>query len=297
MDPGGPTVAILQAVDRGVVLITGCSSGIGRATAMALAAAGYTVVATARRPEAIEGLGVALGLPLDVTDDASIGAAVDATLERFGRIDVLVNNAGIAVRGSVEDVEVDAVQRMFDVNVHGVIRMVRAVAPVMRRQRSGRIVTIGSIGGRLANPANGTYAATKHAVEALSDAMRVELGMFGIDVVLIEPGNIRTSFDATAGRVSGTTLARRDSPYAPLYRGYSAATARLRAHEPGPEAVARVVLDALAARRPRARYRAAVPLATRVMIALPDAGRDALMRRLYRVGHPGRRCGASRDQR
>jgi len=282
-------VGTIRAVEPGVVIITGCSTGIGRATATALAAAGYAVVATARRPEAIDGLGAALTLPLDVTDEASIKAAVDATLERFGRIDALVNNAGFAVRGAVEEVGLDAVHRMFDVNVYGVIRMVRAVAPIMRRQGSGRIVTIGSIGGRLANPANGTYAATKHAVEALSDAMRVELRMFGIDVVLIEPGNIRTSFGDTTDRASGTILKRRDSPYAPLYAGYAAATARLRAHEPGPEAVAKVVLDALAADRPRARYRAAVPLGTRAVIALPDAGRDAMMRRLYHIGSPTRR--------
>lgn len=158
--------------------------------------------------------------------------------------------------------------------------MVQAIAPVMRRQGSGRIVTVGSIGGRLANPANGTYAATKHAVEALSDAMRVELGMFGIDVVLIEPGNIRSSFGKTADRASAPILDRLESPYAPLY---AAATARLRAHELGPEIVANAVLGALSARRPRARYRVRVPLGTRLVLALPDGGRDTMMRRLYRV--------------
>jgi NAD(P)-dependent dehydrogenase (short-subunit alcohol dehydrogenase family) len=174
--------------------------------------AGYAVVATARRPEAIAGLGVALALPLDVTDDASITSAVNETPERFGRIDGLVNNAGFAVRGAVEEVGLDGVQAMFGVNVLGVIRMVHAVAPVMRRQSAGRMVTIGSIGGLLANPANGTSAATKHAVEALSDAMRVELGMLGIDVVLVEPGNIRTSFGETADRASASILDRPDSP-------------------------------------------------------------------------------------
>ncbi len=175
-----------------VVLITGCSSGIGRATATTLAAAGYEVVATARRSEDLQGIGAAMALPLDVTDEASIEAAVGAVLERYGRIDVLVNNAGYALRGAIEEVDVEAVRRMFDVNVNGVIRMVQAVVPSMRSRGSGRIVTIGSESGKLSAPVNGTYSATKHALEAVNDALRWELGPFGIAVVLIEPGNIGT---------------------------------------------------------------------------------------------------------
>jgi NADP-dependent 3-hydroxy acid dehydrogenase YdfG len=160
-----------------VVLITGCSTGIGRAAAGAFVAAGYRVVATARDPETLAGLGAALTWRLDVTDRTSIQVAVDATLERLGRIDVLVNNAGYAMRGAVEEVDVSAVRNMFDTNVLGMIRMVQAVAPVMRRQRAGRIVNVGSLAGKLGGPANGTYAASKHAVEALNDAMRWELAL------------------------------------------------------------------------------------------------------------------------
>jgi len=143
-----------------VVLITGCSTGIGRTTAVTLAATGYTVIATARKPDALDGIGAAMILPLDVTDEASIEAAVEAVLERCGRIDVLINNAGYALRGAVEELEIAAVQRMFDVNVHGIIRLVRAVAPSMRARGSGRIVNISSVAGRIAAPANGAYAAT-----------------------------------------------------------------------------------------------------------------------------------------
>lgn len=271
-----------------VVLITGCSTGIGRATAETVARAGYEVVATARRPEQLEAIGAAMTVGLDVTDGASIESAVASVIDRYGRIDVLVNNAGYAIRGALEEVDVEAVQRMFDVNVNGIIRMVHAVAPFMRSRGSGRIVNIGSIGGKLATPANGAYAATKHAVEALTDALRWELGSFGIGVVLIEPGNIRSSFNGTALRGSGSWLERTDSPYAALYRRYLAATQTLRAGEPGPEAVAAVVLGALRAKRPRARYTAAVPLAVRLVVALPDPARDVVMRRMYGLTSPRR---------
>lgn len=267
-----------------VVLVTGCSTGIGRAIATTLTKAGYAVVATARRPETLDGINAAMTLELDVTDQASIEAAVRAILDRFGRIDVLVNNAGYAIRGAVEEVDVAAVTDMFNVNVNGVIRMVQAVAPGMRAHGSGRILTIGSDSGKLSSPANGTYSATKHALEALSDSLRWELGPFGIEVVLIEPGNIGTPFNGTALRGSGHLLDRRDSPYAALYTRFKAVTADSRAHEPGPDVVARVVLAALRARRPRARYYPAVPIATRIVLALPDQVGDLVMRRLFAIG-------------
>ena len=264
-----------------VALITGCSTGVGRATAEALAAAGYAVAATARRPETLDGIGAAMTLALDVTDTASIEAAVGAVLQRYGRIDALVNNAGYALRGAVEEVDVEAVGRLLDVNVLGIIRMVQAVAPAMRRQGSGRIVNVGSLAGKLGGPANGAYAATKHAGEALSDALRWELTPFGIRVVLVQPGAIRTSFEQTVARESGTVLERPDSPYAPLYACVAAANARIRASQPGPEAVAAVILTALRAKRPQGRYPAAVPLLGRIAMGLPDPAKDLVVRRLY----------------
>jgi len=212
-----------------VVLITGCSTGIGRAAAVALVTAGYRVVATARDPETLAGLGAALTWRLDVTNEASIGTAVDAMLERFGRIDALVNNAGYAMRGAVEEVDVTSVARMLDTNVLGMIRMVQAVAPVMRRQRAGRIVNVGSLAGKLGGPGNGTYAASKHAVEALNDAMRWELAPFGIQVILVRPGAIASAFEQRVEQESGALLRPADSPYAPLYARVQAANAAIRA--------------------------------------------------------------------
>jgi NAD(P)-dependent dehydrogenase (short-subunit alcohol dehydrogenase family) len=274
----------------GVALITGCSTGIGRATAAMLASAGYKVVATARQPATLDGLDAAMAMPLDVTDASSIDAVVEAVRERYGRIDVLVNNAGYALRGAVEEVEVEveveveAVRGMFDTNVLGIIRMLHAVAPIMRRQGSGRIVNVGSLAGKFGGPANGTYAATKHAVEALSDAMRWELAPFGIRVVLIEPGAIRTEFEKTVERNSGGVIACPESPYAALYARIATANERIRASQPGPEAVASVILTALRAEHPHARYPAAIPFPARLTMALPDAAKDLVIRRLYGLG-------------
>ena len=274
-------VAAQGAGEAPVVLITGCSTGIGRAAAGALVAAGYRVVATARDPETLAGLGAALTRRLDVTDRTSIQVAVDATLERFGRIDVLVNNAGYAMRGAVEEVDVAAVRSMFDTNVLGIIRMVQAVAPVMRRQRAGRIVNVGSLAGKLGGPANGTYAASKHAVEALNDAMRWELAPFGIQVILVRPGAIATAFEKRVEQESGALLGRRDSPYAPLYASVHAANAAIRAKQPGADVVAKVILGAVQAQHPRPRYPAAIPWMAQAAMALPDPAKDLVVRRLY----------------
>jgi NADP-dependent 3-hydroxy acid dehydrogenase YdfG len=269
-----------------VVLVTGCSTGIGRATATTLTKAGYQVVATARRQKELEGIGSAMALRLDVVDEASIESAVQTVLERYGRIDVLVNNAGYAIRGAVEELDIGAVMRMFDVNVNGIIRMVRAVVPSMRALGSGRIVNIGSIGGKLAGPANGSCTATKHAVEALSDAMRWELAPFGIKLILLEPGEIKSSFAETALRGSTSVVGRQDSPYAALYTRLMTVTRTQRVREKEPEVVVSAVLAALQAKRPRARYKVAVPVATRLAAALPDRGKDLLLRRLYGIGAP-----------
>jgi NAD(P)-dependent dehydrogenase (short-subunit alcohol dehydrogenase family)/glyoxylase-like metal-dependent hydrolase (beta-lactamase superfamily II) len=262
-------------------VITGCSTGIGRATAEALAAAGYVVVATARHPETLTGLGAAMTLRLDVTDSAGIHAAVDAILERYGRIDVLINNAGYALRGAVEEVDVEAVARMFDANVVGIVRMVQAVAPVMREQGFGRIVNVSSLVGKLSGPSNGTYAATKHAVEALSDALRWELEPFGIEVVVVEPGAIASAFEQKVARESSAVLACQDSPYAPLYAQFEAVSSDMRRTQAGPEAVAGVVLSALRAEHPHARYAAAVPWLAQIAMQTPDSVKDRVVRRLY----------------
>ena len=157
-----------------VVLITGCSSGIGRDLVRHLSGARYTVVATARRVETLADLQAAMKLPLDVTDSQSIDHAVQATLQRFGRIDILINNAGYAVRGAVEEVPVEQTQKMFDANVFGVMRMIRAVVPHMRERGVGRIINISSVAGLVSIPFQSMYSASKYALESFSEALRIE---------------------------------------------------------------------------------------------------------------------------
>ncbi len=242
------------------VLITGCSTGIGHETAAHLARAGWRVYATARRPETLADLEAAgcRVLALDVTDEASMQAAVAAVEEAEGAVGVLVNNAGYSQSGAVEEVPIDVVRRQFETNVFGLVRMCQLVLPGMRRQRYGRIVNVSSMGGKLTFPGGGFYHATKHAVEAISDALRFEVAGFGIDVVVIEPGLIRTSFGDTAvASIEDATPA--DGPYATFNAAVGSATAG--AYEGGvgrlgggPETVAKAIEKAISARRPRTRY-------------------------------------------
>ena len=186
------------------VLITGCSTGIGRETALHLARNGWSVIATARKPETLADLAEAgcETLALDVTDEASMQAAVEATGPVYG----LINNAGYSQSGAIESVELDSVRRQFETNVFGLIRMSQLVLPGMRDAGEGRIVNISSMGGRLTFPGGGIYHATKYAVEAISDAMRFEVRGFGIAVVCIEPGLIKTEFgNAAVGSIAEGT--------------------------------------------------------------------------------------------
>ncbi len=266
-----------------VVLITGCSTGIGRDLAMRLSQSGYTVVATARKVENLADLPAALQLPLDVTQPESVRHAVDSTIKRFGRIDVLVNNAGYALRGAVEEVPVAQAQQMFDANVFGVMRMVQAVAPHMRRQKSGRIINISSVVGKLVTPANGTYSATKFALEALSDALRLELAPFGIQVVVVEPGSIKTQFHSTVESNGCKIFSNPASPYRPLYRQYEKVNVDLRRQEPGPEVVSEVVQRAIETAKPKATYLAGFPLTGRLVLHLGDPVWDRVVRQMFKI--------------
>ena len=246
------------------VLITGCSSGIGRATAELLAGEGRKVYATARRLESIEDLKRAgcETLALDVTDDASMQAAVAKVEEAEGAVGVLINNAGYGQSGAVESVPIHDVRSQFETNVFGLTRMCQLVLPGMRAQGSGKIVNLSSMGGRLTFPGGGHYHATKHAVEAISDALRFEVKGFGVDVIIIEPGLIKTEFGATAADSIAATSSGQE-PSASVYSEFNAAVrkATLDAYEGamaklggGPETVARKIQKAITARRPRARY-------------------------------------------
>jgi NAD(P)-dependent dehydrogenase (short-subunit alcohol dehydrogenase family) len=264
------------------VLITGCSTGIGRATAQYLAERGLTVYATARRPESIEDLeghGCKL-LQLDVTDEDSMRAAVAAVEEAEGAVGALVNNAGYSLSGAVESVSMDEVRRQFETNVLGLIRMCQLVLPGMRRQGFGRIVNVSSMGGKLTFPGGGVYHATKHAVEALSDALRFEVKGFGVDVVVIEPGLIRTNFAGTAV----SSVPQDDGPYAKFNSAVAASTAgayqgALGKLGGGPETVAKAIERAITAERPRSRY-PVTPSARLFMTQrklLPDRAWDAVV--------------------
>ena len=276
------------------VLVTGCSSGIGRATAERLARGGWTVYASARRLETVADMDGCRPLELDVTDEGSRRAAVEAVEAAEGAVGVLVNNAGYSQSGAVESVADERVRAQFDTNVFGLLAMCRLVLPKMREQRWGKIVNVSSMGGRFTFPGGGIYHASKHAVEALSDAMRFEVKGFGVDVIIIEPGIIRTSFGDTAVREIGA--ATPDSgPYTEFNQAVAAATAGV--YESGPlaklggppEAVARRIERAISARRPRARY--TVTASARVLLtshaALPDAGWDAMLRGQF--PQPGKR--------
>jgi NAD(P)-dependent dehydrogenase (short-subunit alcohol dehydrogenase family) len=272
-----------------VALVTGGSSGIGEATARALAAAGFTVYAAARRVERMQPL-TEVGirpLAMDVTDDASIQAGVATIIDEQGRIDVLVNNAGYGSYGALEDVPMDEARAQMEVNVFGAARLTQLVLPHMREQRSGTIVNVTSMGGKIYTPLGAWYHATKFALEAISDCLRMEVKPFGINVVVIEPGGIRTEWPAIAAdkvrAVSST------GPYAPQGNAVaqSLVSESTQRRSSPPELIAKTIAKAVTARRPKTRY--AVGYGAKPIIfmhdVLPDRAFDALIRRA--TGVPG----------
>jgi len=236
--------------------VTGASAGIGEATARALLAAGYRVFAGARRLDRMAGLAAASAtlIKLDLTDDASIVAAVNTIKNAAGRIDVLVNNAGYGSYGALEDVPLDEGRRQFEVNVFGLARLCQLVLPMMRAQKSGKIVNVTSIGGKIWEPLGAWYHATKFAVEGLSDCLRVEAAPFGVDVIVIEPGAIRTEWAGIAR--DGLLQMSGGSAYAELAKRHARmlATADTSSLASPPEVVARTIVRAVTARRPKTRY-------------------------------------------
>jgi NAD(P)-dependent dehydrogenase (short-subunit alcohol dehydrogenase family) len=267
------------------VLITGCSTGIGRATAAHLASRGWNVYATARKPESLTDLASrgCKTLALDVCDEASMRTAVQTVERAEGAVGVLINNAGYGLEGAFEEVPMTDIRRQFETNVFGLIAMTKLVLPAMRRQRWGRIVNLSSMGGKLTFPGGAYYHATKHAVEALSDALRFEVKGFGIDVIVIQPGPIKTRFGDTA---VGNVATTKDSPYAAfnvvlekqIREAYEAGPMARFAAPPG--AVAEVIEKSITVTNPKTRYK--VTLAARVLMGLksvlPDRAFDAFLR-------------------
>ena len=277
------------AISR-VVLVTGCSSGIGEACARRLQRSGWVVYATARDPETLLPLRDAgcRVLALDVTSEASMQAAVERVTGEAGGIGALVNNAGYSQSGAVEAVPIDRVRLQFETNVFGLVRLTQLVLPGMRARRQGRIVNMGSMGGRLTFPGGGIYHASKYALEAISDALRFEMAGFGIHVVLIQPGLIRTRFTSTVS-TQLAALGQTTGPYA----GFTSEIDRItrESYERGgmaslvgsPDDVAAVVEKALTAREPKPRYRVAA--SARVLMALrglvSDRMWDGFLARTY----------------
>lgn len=267
-----------------VALITGASSGIGEATAISLAEAGWTVVGAARRLDRLESLRAKGVNPhaVDVTDDDSMVTLVEDVIAEHGRIDVLVNNAGYSVFGAVEDVPVDVARRQLEVNVLGVSRMSQLVLPHMRAAGSGRIINISSVAGQVSEPLGAWYHASKYAVEALSDAMRMELAPHGVQVAIIEPGPIRTEF----GDIASDSLAEHSGsgPYAAQARRMAKAHQRMFKEDAADvSVVVDATVHAATADRPRIRYQA--PRSAKAMVAatkvVPTRAMDAAMGRMF----------------
>ena len=268
--------------DHDPVLVTGCSTGIGRAVAEELLTQGHTVWATARRTDDLADLAArgARVTALDVTDEASMAAAVAEVEAAHGSVGALVNNAGYGEYGAVEEVDLDKVRAMFETNVFGLARMCQLVLPGMRRAGHGRIVNIGSMGGRFTFPMGGYYHATKYAVEALTDALRMEVRPFGVQVSLVEPGVTRSSFvDKTT--VSEGMDGDPDSPYAALRASVSRANNEAytnRLVSASAESVAQVVVSAVESDRPRTRY--LLTPAAKLMAATHSVAGDRVWDRL-----------------
>lgn len=275
------------------VLITGATDGLGKAAALLLAERGYRVFAAGRSAEKraqLDALAREKSLPLeslalDVCDDRSVETAVRAVLSQARAIDVLINNAGVNYTAAVEDLSMKDWRAQFETNFFGVLRVTRAVLPHMRERRRGRILMMSSLSGLVTPPTQGAYSSSKHALEGLSNALRMELFPFGIDVVLIEPGYIITGIQKAAADLSGPYL-QNGGPYAPLYNRFLSSVNDTRAKsKTTPEDCARVMLEAIEALKPKPRYgvTSLAPFVKWSKRLLTDSAMDAMLRRRYGI--------------
>jgi len=265
---------------RQVALVTGGTSGIGKATTIAFAAAGFQVVATGRKTAGAAAPAGVTHLDLDVTDDASVAAAVKQVIDRFGGIDVLVNNAGVGTTGAAEEFSLAQTQNVFDINVFGVMRMTNAVLPHMRVQRRGRIINVSSLSGFVPSPFMALYVATKHAVEGYSQSLDHEVREYGVRVLLIEPGPINTPFGAHSVQAD-TPLAL----YAAGRRNYEEVLAKNTSAGDDPSIVAETIVAAAADRNPKLR-RTAGSTAARISAVhrlVPARTFDRIIRKFNRM--------------
>jgi NAD(P)-dependent dehydrogenase (short-subunit alcohol dehydrogenase family) len=280
------------------VLITGGTDGLGKAAAIFLAGRGYRVFAAGRSQEKrqeLDRVAAEKKLPLetvalDVCDDGSVQSAVQTVLQKSGVIDVLINNAGVGYMAVVEDLRLDDLRQQFETNLFGVLRVTQAVLPHMRQRKHGRILMMSSVAGLVSPPTYGAYSSSKHALEGLSNALRLEMYPFGVEVILIEPGYIVTNFQQTAKALAKPYVeAAPNGPYAEIYSSTLAGANQSRsASKTTPEDCARVILEAVQALHPKARY-TVTPLAGWVSFAkriLPDTLLDAFLRRKFGVVRP-----------
>ncbi|MGC1417680.1 MAG: SDR family oxidoreductase [Candidatus Acidiferrum sp.] len=281
------------------VLITGGTDGLGKAAALFLAERGYRVFAAGRslqKRQDLDRIATDQKLPLesielDVCDDASVQRVVQTALQKAGAIDVLINNAGVGYMAVVEELRLDDLRRQLETNLFGVLRVTQAVLPHMRERRQGRILMMSSVAGLVSPPTYGAYSGSKHALEGLSNALRLELYPFGVDVILIEPGYIVTNFQETAKELAQPYVqAAKTSPYAKIYSASWAGANKSRSEsKTTPEGCARVILEAIESPHPRARYPVTslakwVALAKRI---LPDTLLDAFLRKRFGIEREG----------
>lgn len=270
---------------KGKALVTGASSGIGKETTIKLAKEGFQVIAAARRKERLDELARenpnVIARPVDLSDPQALEDFCKELLNLSEPVTVLINNAGFSVRGAVEDVSLSTVKSLFEVNLFALIKITQACLPGMRRLRKGTIVNLSSIVGKFTFPTSGPYSATKHAVEAISDALRMEVRPFGIRVVTIRPGMIATEFNERANQLTGDLLSRTDPDYKPVYQAYGTGMGKLFSNVsiPGPDLISNLILKVVLSDSPKAVYTAG-PFVKELLgerLRLDDDGFDQLM--------------------
>jgi NAD(P)-dependent dehydrogenase (short-subunit alcohol dehydrogenase family) len=282
-----------------IALVTGSNAGIGRATALALAEKGYRVYASCRDPrkaqdlidDAVKRKLQLQVLPLDVSDAEQCRRTIETILAAEERIDLLVNNAGYGVMGAIEEVDLAEVRKQFDTNVFGLLQLTQLVLPIMRKRRQGRIINVSSVAGSMSVPAMGAYCASKFAVEALSDALRLEVAAFGIKVVVIQPGPIDTGFENRSWGAPDARPYDAYGPYAHVYKAVEGSTQDFKRFMLQPSAVADVIVRAATARSPEPRYTVTLPAALTPLARklVPERIMDTLtLAMMKHFGPPGR---------
>ncbi|MGN0280495.1 MAG: SDR family oxidoreductase [Lachnospiraceae bacterium] len=260
-----------------VVLVTGCSSGFGRALCESFSNKNYYVIASARDLSKLEDVMADMKIEMDVSDERSIQAAVSGIHKEIGRIDILINNAGYSVRSAVEEIDMKALRDMYDVNVFGMLMVMQEVLPIMRQQKSGRIINIGSISGRMTGIVNGGYCSTKYAVEAITEAARYEVIDLGIEVCVIEPGAMDTNFFRTLALNSDEKMKDRKSPYSKVYE--RDLSFRSRQSKSDVKKCAAKLVNIVERKKLKVRYTIGVACIYRVFIKMPDGIKEWGIRR------------------